>query len=287
MANGRITKEKLIPSLLINKDFIKKLAVIVEAPIRDRENEASAKAQEEISKRSEEILSKKYYTDEEKQERIRGIEEQVRRMSRPHISSWYKIKTKDNQTLTFSSIEDILSTELLPQKVDAFSIDINHYDRDNVDISIDLAREPFNFLGVFAENHVRLSSMNEAKLLQIGGDLDKLFDLYHSGYHTFTYYKNYSPLFVIVALAVTALFFNFAQNNGLYSTQGNEPLIYIFLTWCIFLYTISILRYTYPFHEFELTQKDNFNKVLRFLIGLIAATAVTNGVYDLIKYLII
>jgi hypothetical protein len=290
MAMNIITKKKSIPSILIDKDFIFKLGNILESETRERIQSANIEADKEITKRKLKIEKSRQYSTEEKETEIREMADYVRKISTPHLSVSYKLNTDDNQSVEFFSVEDMLSTNLLPRGIQNMSVYVHHYNKEFVDVSLNIDK-PIGMFFTLSPKEFELSSQDEGKLLKVEKDLENLFTQSRFGYHTFLYPQSnlsYMPVFIVSLLVSLAVSYTF------YKLKADDPEfilseMYIgFIYIIIFVYYIvsKIIKYSFPFYEFNLTSEKNYSRTLKGIISAIVSLIILNGVYDLIKFLI-
>lgn len=283
MATGAITKRKTVPSIMIDKDFIQKFGIILESEINVRKLLAESEAREVIIKREDEIKRSTYYKEDDKSQVIAEMRKHEEYMHTPHVSVVYALSTDDNETIEFNSADDILNSNLLPKNIRSLSARVCHYNDDFVDISVSLDNSRILF-SVYSSGHVSLSSKNEAKLLLKVSELNKLFDEFKSGYHYFLYYKTSSPLILLSALSVAFVVFYVMYVHKLFTFEFR--MFYFSFSIACFLIMEFILKYSFPFYEFNLSNAGSLKKGLRIFLGSLSSLFVFGGIYDVVKFIL-
>ena len=279
---GVITKKGLIPSILVDRNFLKKLGEIIEAQAKQRVEEAKA----ELEIKIEANKAKFHGTSKETQQAIDEMETSMRQYFRSPWNVKYRLTTSDEQELSFESVSDILNTTILPQNIEGLDVRIYHSDPDYVDTTIHLSK-PNGILFTVILQKYEVSSRNVGELLRIERELRELFNQSRPNYHMFLYPKQiwgYIWIFIIAALAGLGITHLVLLNSGIHSFSDKY-----FLTgdlWLVYYFGMgSLLKWLFPFYEFELASSKHWKNSIRWTLGAVTLTLIGSGVYDLIKFL--
>lgn len=280
------TKRGSIPSIKINKDFLKDLGDILEAEFRERNDFAEEIIKREIEQASQEINSRTYYKNEEEREQAKlESSERIRALSRPHIRLNYSINTQ-NEELTFTSIKEIIDTKFFPENIESIACSVTHYGKEEyVDININVSKPWFGIAGDY-----KLSSSSENRLLKIENDLKGLFRLNPTEYKTVLYPTEKSfyiiPRILAISLATAITYLSY-KNFGeeITSNIGATSTLLFWTFLVIYWFSMIVIKWAFPYFKFEITNENQLVKFVRILIIFIVSTVVGSAVYDLLRSL--
>lgn len=247
-----------ISSVVINRDFLKKLGIIVEKQLD---------------------LRKKAYVDsslEFNQEKLKKHHpgEILLMPTPPHYKLNYTLIAKKDKIIDrdeYPSMQDLLSAFILPEKIIGLYVKIEHYDPQYVDISI-----KFDSFSLWCGD-VILSSESENDLYLIENELKSLFKEFRTSYNwiLFSSLPEYSLFYVLSFIAGGANFFLLflkllMPNIDRDILHGSIIASLIILSTLIVYFGITaLLKYLFPFYSFELSNRKKINTGIRALITTI------------------
>lgn len=211
----------------------------------------------------------------------RQVDERKEKEGKPHINVKYIFNTKDDQEIEFSSLQEILDRTLSLQKISSFVAYVYHYNGDYVDIYIKIDK-PITAFFITVPNNYLLSSKDEGSLLRIERELKDLFNESRLKYHYFFYpQSNISNICVFIISVFASV--GFCQL--LFKGEIFKSLNAIYPLVIYYLIVEGIIKWLFPFYEFELTRKKDFVAIFRVFLGVIFMGLATEGIIEIIKFL--
>lgn len=272
-----------IPSLKIDRDFLRSLSSIVEREYQERVLEAQKNAKTELEAARREIFARKFSTDLARDEALDLAEQRAQRTSRVHANVTYRFETRRGHTVEFESGAEIFQTLLLPSDIDSLSVQVWHYDTQFVDIRI-------NFQAIIGLGSAELSSQNEGTLLRTDSELKQLFTGSRPGYHRFLMWGSHPMAIRGIGPFLTALcaqYFVLAyaiehvpwvKSNALVFSVTAGTLI----LWVLFLLSLMAARRLFPLYEFSLQPQETQIALLRKFAWGLSVTLLLGVVANLI-----
>ena len=254
-------KKIKINSIVINKEFLEKIGKILEREVEEREN----KFKKSIEGKNKHAL-------------------QICILRKDKCKVNYTI-VSDEEELEFSSMKELLSTSVFPQKIKSISFRISHFNPNYVDISFTLDNDYDSIAKLY------LSSEDEAKILKIEKDIKNLFIEYRSKYGWIFKIPG-SKSFMLQAL--TLLFTVFGTRailkieNFLFPSLTKEALnnsIWVIVIVLLVLF-YNLFKYLYPYYLFEMSSRNNFRSSIKFASYIIFLSIISSAIYEIIKFLI-
>ncbi len=279
---GIKTKRIKIESLHITKEFLKKLGNILESEIEIRKKDSEEIINKLIEEKKRNI---KKFGSKKTKEAIPNYEiESIKNLNKPHYSLIYSINSQEEE-LTFSSIEELLNTSVFPYKIKSMSFRVNHYNNKYVDISISLDNDYDSIASFY------LSSDNESKILKFEKDIKELFTENSNDYNWLFKIPG-SKYFILQFLAIVITFLTGIsviklQKILIPSLFGNYSNLFIFIIvlGLLFLF-IHVLRYLYPYYDFDINKKNQLRRNLKKAFWTIVGGVVVGLLVSLISKLI-
>lgn len=256
-------KKFRIDSIAVNKAFLEKLGNILEREITERDIQFNKSIEganlTEYAIKIRKITTCKYHVN-------------------CNIVS-------NEEELEFSSMEELLSTSVFPQKIKSMSFRVSHFNTNFADISFTLDNDYDSIA------KLSLSSEDESKILKIEKDIKDLFSEYKTKYN-WIFKIPFSKNFMIHLLTVLFTIFGtrllLRLEQYLFPNITKEVLdnsmggIAIFLLITFY----QLLNYLYPYYSFEMSDRSNLRKSIRLGAYTFFLALIGSAVYDLIKLFI-
>lgn len=279
------TRRIKIESIEITPEFLRRLGTIIEKETKQIEKLSKNKINRLIKEKNEEMKKElKWCTDKNTRTRLqRSAEESIKYVNKPNYIIVYTIKA-DNEDLSFSSIEELLSLNVFPQKIKSISFRISHYDSNNVDISFSLDNDYDSIA------KLSLTSNNESKLLKIEKDLKDLFREYKTRY-AWIYKIPGSKYFILQILSFiipfSGIFLFIKFIKYIFPILNKDSIIEIAFICLIGLFWLFnfLLKYLYPYYLFELS-KNNLKNSIKAIVWVFILGFIGNLIYDIVRYFI-
>ncbi|MEK7070300.1 MAG: hypothetical protein AAB966_00670, partial [Patescibacteria group bacterium] len=103
------TKTSKIPSVTIDKEFLKNLGLIIEKEVKERKSVSDENIAKEIKKEIDQVNQDSNNKNDLKIELSDSTIRHITAMNTPHINVDYTIKTKE-EIITFKSLDEVLET---------------------------------------------------------------------------------------------------------------------------------------------------------------------------------